>query len=305
MVTIGRMSKRFGERLQTAIEKAGMTKYRLAKETGISQVQIGRLVSGERDATSEAVEKIAPVLGISTDEMQAWADADRLGDVGLERIRHYILQEPTINLNELTSSSETLMKEALEYVKKQATAYRKEHKVTSRKRTQEDTYREIDWLRDYLEQSVERYDPRLVKGMLWAYFDKWRKEGVSDEARAWNDARLLGSEGIERLKKHVIKPEPAQISEENIKAWAEQLQTLSPEDQRHLWQNAGPLVRMEAAGREVDRLVAEKRALVQGPKTPEAVKRAGEIDAMLLALKNLMDEEGAKLEAEKARRAEG
>ena len=80
-------------RLEQALEVAGMTKYRLAKLTGISQVQIGRLASGERDATPDAVQAIAPHLGLSVEEMQAWADADRLGDQGIERLERYVLQQ--------------------------------------------------------------------------------------------------------------------------------------------------------------------------------------------------------------------
>lgn len=84
-----------------------------------------------------------------------------------------------------------------------------------------------------------------------------------------------------------------------LRAWA-RAEGMDEEEQRYLWQDAAsPLVRIEAAAREVHRLADEKRALVAGPKTPEAVQRAGEIDALLLALENLLEEEGAKLEAEK------
>lgn len=91
---------------------------------------------------------------------------------------------------------------------------------------------------------------------------------------------------------------------DQLKAWA-RADGMGEEEERYLWQDtASPLVRIEAAAREVQRLGDEKLALVQGPKTPRAVKRAGEIDALLLALENLLEEEGAKLEAEKRRRAE-
>lgn len=92
---------------------------------------------------------------------------------------------------------------------------------------------------------------------------------------------------------------------DQLKAWA-RAEGMTEAEERYFWQDAAsPLVRMEAAGREIDRLVEEKRALVQGPKTQEAVKRAGEIDALLLALENLLEEEGAKLETEKRMRAGG
>lgn len=40
--------------------------------------------TGKRAATPEVIAKLAPVLQMPTDELQAWADADRIGEERLE-----------------------------------------------------------------------------------------------------------------------------------------------------------------------------------------------------------------------------
>lgn len=116
---------------------------------------------------------------------------------------------------------------------------------------------------------------------------------------------VLGMSKAE-MDRMVQKVPELQTTVDELKAWAaadKVRKELGDSGMNALWKTAAsPLVRIEAAGREIERLVEEKRALVQGPKTPEAVKRAGEIDALLLALENYLGEEGAKLEAEKRRR---
>lgn len=50
------------DRLKQAIRESGKTRYRLAKETGIAQSALSRLVSGERGLSIDAAEKLARAL---------------------------------------------------------------------------------------------------------------------------------------------------------------------------------------------------------------------------------------------------
>lgn len=92
MSSVGVMSNQgFGKRLQELIDERGITKYRLGKESGVSENLIGKIVRGERNPTDEVIAKLAPVLGIAVSEMQAWADADRLGDDRLRAVQEHVV----------------------------------------------------------------------------------------------------------------------------------------------------------------------------------------------------------------------
>ena len=47
-----------------AIEASDKTRYRIAKDTGISQTQLSRLMSGERGLSIDALELLADYLGL-------------------------------------------------------------------------------------------------------------------------------------------------------------------------------------------------------------------------------------------------
>ena len=47
-----------------AIEASDKTRYRIAKDTGISQSQLSRLMSGERGLSIDALERLADYLGL-------------------------------------------------------------------------------------------------------------------------------------------------------------------------------------------------------------------------------------------------
>ena len=47
-----------------AIEASEKTRYRIAKDTGISQTQLSRLMSGERGLSIAALETLADYLGL-------------------------------------------------------------------------------------------------------------------------------------------------------------------------------------------------------------------------------------------------
>ena len=49
--------------IKAAIAASGETRYRIAKESGVTQGQLSRLVSGERGLTIESVDKLADALG--------------------------------------------------------------------------------------------------------------------------------------------------------------------------------------------------------------------------------------------------
>ena len=46
-----------------AIEASDKTRYRIAKDTGISQPQLSRLMTGERGLSIDALERLADYLG--------------------------------------------------------------------------------------------------------------------------------------------------------------------------------------------------------------------------------------------------
>jgi transcriptional regulator with XRE-family HTH domain len=52
----------FSDQLRRAINNCGMTRYQIAKRTGISQATLSRFMSGQRGLTLGAVDKLAALL---------------------------------------------------------------------------------------------------------------------------------------------------------------------------------------------------------------------------------------------------
>lgn len=52
------------DEIRKAIEASGLTRYQIAKDTGIAQSQLSRLVNGERGLSVEAIERIAHYLDL-------------------------------------------------------------------------------------------------------------------------------------------------------------------------------------------------------------------------------------------------
>ena len=52
------------EEIRRAVEASGKTRYRIAKESGVAESQLCRLVSGERGLSVESVERLAECLGL-------------------------------------------------------------------------------------------------------------------------------------------------------------------------------------------------------------------------------------------------
>lgn len=48
--------------IRQAVEKSGKTRYRIAKESGVSAGQLSRLVNGQRGMTVETIERLADYL---------------------------------------------------------------------------------------------------------------------------------------------------------------------------------------------------------------------------------------------------
>jgi len=53
-----------GDVLKKAIERAGVTRYVISKETGIEQSALSRFISGERGLSMEAIGKLCEYLGL-------------------------------------------------------------------------------------------------------------------------------------------------------------------------------------------------------------------------------------------------
>lgn len=52
------------DEIRASILKSGQSRYRIAKETGIGQPQLSRLMKGERGLSIEALERLAEYLGL-------------------------------------------------------------------------------------------------------------------------------------------------------------------------------------------------------------------------------------------------
>ena len=63
---------------QEFLEPAGISQYRLAKATGLSQVQIGNILRGRRGITAETALRLERALGMSA---QTWMNLQTLYDL--------------------------------------------------------------------------------------------------------------------------------------------------------------------------------------------------------------------------------
>lgn len=51
------------DQLRHAIEDSGLSRYRIAKESGLSQSLLSRFMSGDRGLSLEAIDKLGTLLG--------------------------------------------------------------------------------------------------------------------------------------------------------------------------------------------------------------------------------------------------
>lgn len=69
----------FGDKIRAAREaKPGLTKYKLAKDAGVSESLLGRWERGDVVPSDEALEKLAPHLGIALEHLNDWAKLERI-----------------------------------------------------------------------------------------------------------------------------------------------------------------------------------------------------------------------------------
>jgi transcriptional regulator with XRE-family HTH domain len=64
MPCMAKASATISEQLREAIESAGMTRYALAKATGVSESQLSRFVNGTSGLGVEAIDKLCAYLGL-------------------------------------------------------------------------------------------------------------------------------------------------------------------------------------------------------------------------------------------------
>ena len=55
---------RLVDSIRRAVKASGKTRYRIAKESGVSAGQLSRLASGERGMTVDTIERLADYLGL-------------------------------------------------------------------------------------------------------------------------------------------------------------------------------------------------------------------------------------------------
>jgi addiction module HigA family antidote len=60
------------------MEPAGISQYRLARATGLSQVQVGNIIRGKRSVTAETALRLERALGMSA---QTWMNLQTLHDL--------------------------------------------------------------------------------------------------------------------------------------------------------------------------------------------------------------------------------
>lgn len=52
------------DRVREAIKTSGLTRYQIAKQSGVTEGALSRFVAGERDMTLRTLERIAPLIGV-------------------------------------------------------------------------------------------------------------------------------------------------------------------------------------------------------------------------------------------------
>lgn len=60
----GRRADKPSDQLRKIIERAGITRYELAKRTGVQQSALSRFMAGSVGLTLDSIDRMAPVLGL-------------------------------------------------------------------------------------------------------------------------------------------------------------------------------------------------------------------------------------------------
>lgn len=95
MVTLVHMLT-VGERLRERRESMGLSGYKAAQIAGVSRAFLNQIEHGRGTPPFTFLQKIAPVLKLDLDELQALVDAAKVGEAGLERLARHVapLVEP-------------------------------------------------------------------------------------------------------------------------------------------------------------------------------------------------------------------
>jgi transcriptional regulator with XRE-family HTH domain len=64
MTEMARKPPRLSDQIREAIESCGQTRYRIAKETGISQPTLSRFMDGSRGLPMKTLDRLAEYLGL-------------------------------------------------------------------------------------------------------------------------------------------------------------------------------------------------------------------------------------------------
>lgn len=62
---MARRPQKLSDQIRKAIDASGLTKYRIAKETGIDKSALGKFYHGERGLSTEAMDALGEYLGLS------------------------------------------------------------------------------------------------------------------------------------------------------------------------------------------------------------------------------------------------
>lgn len=77
--------------ISSAIAQQGLSQYKVAIEAGVDRAFLNQILAGKKPISADVIDKVAPVLGLDAEELKAWADADRLGEEGIERLKKFVL----------------------------------------------------------------------------------------------------------------------------------------------------------------------------------------------------------------------
>lgn len=58
------MMSKMIEQIRKAVQASSKTRYRLSKESGVSEAQLSRLVNGKRGLSADNLERLADALGL-------------------------------------------------------------------------------------------------------------------------------------------------------------------------------------------------------------------------------------------------
>ena len=67
---MAKKSKSLSDQIRAAIDASGKTRYRIWKETGISQATLSRFMSGERGLPMSVLDRLAKCIGIEISQVK-------------------------------------------------------------------------------------------------------------------------------------------------------------------------------------------------------------------------------------------